>query len=40
MSFSSQRAVCYLVELAVLVLVANWIYKDANDAQAPVIQGW
>ena len=27
MSFSSQRAVCYLVDLAILVLVTNWFYK-------------
>ena len=27
MSFSSQRAVYYLVNWAILVLVANWLYK-------------
>ncbi len=27
MSFSSQRAVCYFVDLAIPVLVANWVYK-------------
>ncbi len=27
MSFSSQRAVCYLVDLAIPVLVAHWVYK-------------
>ena len=27
MSFSSQRAVCYLVDLVIPVLVANWLYK-------------
>ena len=27
MSFSSQKAVYYLVDLAILVLVANWLYK-------------
>ncbi len=27
MSFSSQRAVCYLVDSTIPVLVANWVYK-------------
>ena len=27
MSFSSQKAVCYLIDSAIPVLVANWLYK-------------
>ena len=27
MSFSSQRAVCYLVDSAIPILIANWLYK-------------
>ena len=27
MSFSSQKAICYLINLAIPVLVANWLYK-------------
>ena len=27
MSFSSQRAVDYLIDLAIPILVANWLYK-------------
>ena len=27
MSFSCQRIICYLVDLAISILVANWLYK-------------
>ncbi len=27
MSFSDQRAVCYLFDSVIAVLIANWVYK-------------
>ena len=39
MSFSSQRDVCYVIDLAIQLLIANWVYKNTSSAQAPAIQG-
>lgn len=32
MSFFYQRAICYLIKLIFLVLVANWVYQDISSA--------
>ena len=39
MSFSSQRNIYYLVDLVIPLLIANWIYENASNTQAPAIQG-
>lgn len=37
MSFSNQRALYYIVNLAILILFANCIYKNASNAQTLAI---
>ena len=32
MNFSSQKDVCYFIDYAIWLLVANWVYEDASGA--------